>query len=106
MTTIVSLADDPVYDAIRQYRAAGNALDNYAGGGTAFEYARLEQTFFDTQAAFLDCIPTTGDGLRVKIAAFLDSPASVVSGEGLRPFLDTLYQAARLMALTPAEPCA
>jgi hypothetical protein len=100
MTNVVSLAGDPVFDAIRHYRAASNALDTYTGDDDTPEREQIEQTFFDSQSAFMDCIPTTVEGLRVKIVAFMDSPASDgITHAGLRPFLDTLYHAARLMAV-------
>ena len=64
--SVVDLAGDPAFAAIRQYRAADNAWTRYSRSGgdeNGDEYFELEDDFFAAQDEFWRVVPTTADGV-------------------------------------------
>ena len=91
--TIISLADDPVYGAIRRYRAAVKIFNDYRGPEN-HEHLRLENAFFAAQDEFWHVVPTTPEGVKAKIGVFLNETTPGTTTEAMKSFLDTLYKAA------------
>jgi hypothetical protein len=97
MSAVISLADDPIYAAIRKYKRAIAVLNAYHGRDLA-EEGRLEQASFDAQDEFWRVIPRTPEGVRAKINAFLAERSGGESKEALKAFLDTLHAATVLIS--------
>jgi hypothetical protein len=92
---VISL-DDPVYAAIRQYRMAVAAFNNYRGPEDDYYY-ELEDAFFNAQDEFWHSVPTTPEGVKAKISVFLNETTEGTTEEAMKDFLDTLYKAACLI---------
>jgi hypothetical protein len=94
--TVISLASDPIYAAIRNYIAAVNTFNDFRGDEESNEHYELEQAFFDSQDVWWHTVPTTREGVKAKIAHFLNlRPVSMfgVTDEGLTSFLATITKA-------------
>jgi hypothetical protein len=62
-----------------------SALNNYRGLEDA-EWLRLENTFFVAQDEFWRTVPTTPDGIKAKINAFLETATDGITINGPRGF--------------------
>ena len=93
--SVISLAGDPVYAAIRRYKATTTAFDSYYGSDDDPHRIRLGRAFQDAQNDFLKVIPGTLEGVRMKIEAFLKSPLGDDAEDCLQDFLRTISEAVR-----------
>jgi hypothetical protein len=98
---IINLAGDPIYAATRNYIIAVNTFNDFRGDEESDEHYELEQTFFDAQDVWWHTVPTTPEGVKAKIAHFLNlRPVSEygVSDKGLTSFLATITKAVDILA--------
>jgi hypothetical protein len=91
----------PACDKLTRFRGPnGFAVDHIAVFPSANTGNLVGAHHFDEQDAFWNSVPTSAAGVKAKIACFLDSGLSEgVTKEGLTRFLDTLYEATRLIAV-------
>ena len=98
---LINLSADPALATIRKYKAAVAAFNAYQGADADEENKKLERAFHAAEDEFYAAVPTTPEGLRTKIAVFLDVCCDPAEAAGLKGFFDTLYKSVCIIAGKP-----
>lgn len=93
---MIDLSADPVYAAIRKYRASVAAFNSYAALMDPLDHP-IGEALFEAQDELWDVVRTTLEGFRAKIAVCWDMYDGLEK-EGWKSLLDTLCKSARIMA--------
>jgi hypothetical protein len=102
VSNVIDLNADPIYAAVRKWKAAAAAFNSYDGADDDPENLRLEAAYLAADDDLWWCVtPTTPAGFRLMCDTFYYNEV-VVRGEGenigLKRFLDALCQSVKVIA--------
>jgi hypothetical protein len=102
--SVIDLSADPAYAAIRQYRAAMSAFNDYDGPYDDERRDELEDAYHAARLRYWAVVPTTIGGFNAKIAMLLaGNDLDGIPKNWMVQFFDTLCKSARIIVGQPPE---